>query len=201
MVHALTRPSAQIHIARIGPNALIQTVHALQAIAGPAATFAVLAHADRLDLLDALPTAMVPAHEFTALVAAVHATLPPATAAQVLEESGVRTAAYVIRNRIPAPIRTLLRILPPRPALRLLLAAIARHTWTFAGAARFSYQLRPTPTIRLAGDPATGAIPGVAVGPYYHGAFSAFMRDLVSPHARVSADVDAEGANVFTVSW
>jgi divinyl protochlorophyllide a 8-vinyl-reductase len=127
--------------------------------------------------------------------------LLPATANQVLEESGARTAAYVIRNRIPAPIRTLLRILPPRPAARLLLAAIARHSWTFAGAAAFSYQLRPTPTVRLAGNPATGAMPGVAVDPYYHGAFSAFMRDLVSPRAQVGAGVDAAGAHVFTVSW
>jgi bacteriochlorophyll 4-vinyl reductase len=161
--------------ALIGPNALIQTVHALQAIAGPAATFAVLAHADRLDLLDTLPTAMVPAHEFNTLVAAVHATLLPATANQVLEESGARTAAYVIRNRIPAPIRTLLRILPPRPAARLLLATIARHSWTFASAAAFSYQLRPTPTVRLAGDPATGAMPGVAVDPYLATAITPMM--------------------------
>jgi hypothetical protein len=101
--------------------------------------------------------------------------LLPATANQVLEESGARTAAYVIRNRIPAPIRTLLRILPPRPAARLLLATIARHSWTFASAAACSYQLRPTPTVRLAGDPATGAMPGVAVDPYLATAITPMM--------------------------
>jgi divinyl protochlorophyllide a 8-vinyl-reductase len=188
-------------IARIGPNSLIQTIHALQTLAGPTAAFAVLAHADRLDLLDELPTALVPAHEFTTLVAAVYATLPNALATQVLEESGARTAAYVIRNRIPAPIRSLLRLLPPPLAVRLLLKAIGRHTYTFAGAAQFSYRLHPAATLRLAGDPATGRQSEYTVGPYYHGAFQAFMRDLVSPHARVSADVDTAGANLFTVCW
>lgn len=187
--------------AKIGPNALIQTVQALQALTGPAATFAVLAHADRLDLLDTLPSVLVSAHEFTTLVEAVYATLPQALAEDVLAESGARTAAYVIRNRIPAPVRGLLRLLPPALAIRVLLQAIARHTYTFAGAAEFSYRLRPTPVLRLAGDPATGKHVACAVGPYYHGAFQAFMHDLVSPHAHVSASAAADGANLFTVRW
>lgn len=104
-------------------------------------------------------------------------------------------------STIPAPVRTLLRLLPPPLAIRLLLAAIRRHTYTFAGAAQFSYRLRPEPVLRLAGDPATGKPIECAVEPYYHGAFQAFMRDLVSPRARVSANVDADGANLFTVRW
>jgi divinyl protochlorophyllide a 8-vinyl-reductase len=39
-------------------------------------------------------------------------------------------------NRIPAFARGLLRVLPPRAAARLLLTAIQRHAWTFAGSGR-----------------------------------------------------------------
>jgi divinyl protochlorophyllide a 8-vinyl-reductase len=196
LARAVTHPAALI-----GPNALIQTVRALHELVGPSATFAVLARADRLDLLDQSPGEMVHAAEFTALVDALFATLPRSDATRVLFRSGELTAAYVIRNRIPAPIRLLLRGLPPSFALRLLLRAIRRHSYTFAGAAQFHYELRPTPLITLTGDPATGTLPASRVEDYYHGAFSTFMRTLVTHKARVDMRTSTTGSNLFWVRW
>lgn len=81
-------------------------------------------------------TAMIPQGEAVRLHRALRAAEPVAWPA-LLAEAGARTADYILANRIPAPARGLLRLLPAGPAARLLSAAIAHHAWTFAGTGRF----------------------------------------------------------------
>lgn len=120
--------------ARIGPNAVIQTLHAVSESEGPAV-------ADRVARLAGVPdieaTQMIPEERFVRLVAALRDELPLAASARILARSGSLTAEYVASHRIPAFFRGLLRLLPPRLSLPLLLAAFRQHAWTFAGRSNF----------------------------------------------------------------
>ena len=61
----------------------------------------------------------------------------PVGAFDIAEESGARTADYIIANRIPRAAVWLLRRLPAAAAAPLLMAAIRKHAWTFIGAGDF----------------------------------------------------------------
>jgi divinyl protochlorophyllide a 8-vinyl-reductase len=61
----------------------------------------------------------------------LRADLGPAMAAEVARDAGLRTADYLLANRIPKPVQVLLKHLPAPLAARVLLSAIRRHAWTF----------------------------------------------------------------------
>lgn len=120
--------------ARIGPNAILQLVPVLDAALGAS---------ERASLFEAAAVAlpppdagMLPQGE----VIRLHATLREALPAQspaLLRAAGLGTADYILANRIPTPARRLIRALPRPLGARLLAAAIARHSWTFASSGRF----------------------------------------------------------------
>lgn len=170
---------------RIGPNAVIQTLRAVAELESAALRQAL---PERAALPDAAPTAMIPDEWFVRLLRAVRASLPPARAEAVLRRSGELTAAYVAKNRIPAPFRALLRILPPRLGIPLLLRAFRRHAWTFAGAGRFSYEGPYPGSLILEGGPTcrAGSTDGVVghAGAYYEAAFEGLLR-LAAPRVHV----------------
>lgn len=117
----------------VGPNAVIQLAAALRAAAGEGTTLDVFATAHAVDVLDEPPGEMVDERIPRRLFAATLSLLPACEAAAILHDAGRRTADYLLANRIPRPVQRLLRILPDPFAARLLLAAIARNAWTFAG--------------------------------------------------------------------
>jgi len=120
---------------RIGPNAVIQTATALRARVGVERADAMVAAATGRPP-GAWPDAMVDEGEVIRLVHTLHEDLDPALREAVLRDAGVRTAEYLLAHRIPPLAQRLLRALPAAVALRMLLLAIGRHTWTFAGTAR-----------------------------------------------------------------
>lgn len=130
---------------RIGPNAITRIAEAL----GPAAP-QVFAAARLSHHLVTPPTRMVPEVDVAALHAALYLR---ADAEAVAAEAGRLTAEYLLANRIPGLAQSVLRLLPARPALRLLCRAIAAHAWTFAGSGRFSYAIGRMPELRLEGAP------------------------------------------------
>jgi divinyl protochlorophyllide a 8-vinyl-reductase len=67
------------------------------------------------------------------LFATLWACWPRPAASMVAREAGRRTADYVIAHRIPRLAQLLLSVAPRRLAARLLLQAIHRNAWTFAG--------------------------------------------------------------------
>jgi len=121
------------HGGRIGPNAVIQTAAALRDLEGAAKTEEVFAAAGLGRYLTAPPGEMVDEREAADLFATLYRLLPRDRADAVAREAGTRTGDYILANRIPKAAQTILRLLPRAIAGRLLLAAIAKHAWTFAG--------------------------------------------------------------------
>ncbi|GAA0756465.1 bacteriochlorophyll 4-vinyl reductase [Erythrobacter ramosus] len=119
----------------IGPNAVLQAVAVMEERLGVAETAAILADAQ----IERLPTGehMIPEVEALRLHRwlAMH---DPMGALVIAEESGARTADYIIANRIPRAAAWLLRHLPARFAAPLLMGAIRKHAWTFIGAGVFT---------------------------------------------------------------
>lgn len=168
--------------ARIGPNAILQTLRSVEEAVGREAADRL---AQRCGFPTQLPPGLIPESWFLTLVAEVRAAFPPAMAEAILGRSGTLTAAYVTRNRIPAFVRVLLRVLPVRLALPLLQGAIGRNAWTFAGSGRFRVEgpypgvliLEGAPTCRPPGPPARA-------GSYYEAAFRDLLA-LAAPGVRV----------------
>jgi len=192
--------------ARIGPNALIQTLVAMQAMLPDSALHATLAHAGELPLLAELPDSMVPERRFVALVGALRRVVSPDLAARVLARSGQLTGEYVLAHRIPRLARYALPRLPRRLALRVLLKAIGAHAWTFAGAGRFSWTLQPSGAVlRLADCPtARDVVLDHPACDYYRACFETLLRRLVDPTLRVTEIAcAAQGAPAccFDATW
>ena len=119
---------------RIGPNALTQLLPLLEKAGGPALRDGLLAEAGIFTLPDT--TGLIEEGPVARLHQALRASLPD-LAPSLAWEAGLRTADYIIANRIPRPAVLLMQALPARLAAPLLLAAIAKHAWTFAGSGRF----------------------------------------------------------------
>lgn len=117
----------------VGPNAVLQLIQPLRNAAGDQVLQDVFRRAGLERYLDQPPLAMVPEEEARGLFGAVRELLGTDRGDEVLRTAGRETARYVMAHRIPPPVRGLLHVLPARLAARLLLSAIQRHAWTFAG--------------------------------------------------------------------
>jgi divinyl protochlorophyllide a 8-vinyl-reductase len=131
---------------------------------------------------------MIPEAWFVRLVKSLRKSLPAPRSAAVLRRSGMYTAHYVGTHRIPALFRGLLKILPARLSIPLLLAAFRRHAFTFAGSGQF-HTKGPFPgVIVLSGCPTcrpeAGEATGTPSGAYYEAAFEGLLH-LCTPQVRV----------------
>jgi divinyl protochlorophyllide a 8-vinyl-reductase len=167
----------------IGPNAVLQTEAALVEAGGRDLAEQVFAAAGLSHLLIERPGDMIDEAVPKALFAALFAALPRDEALHVAHRAGELTGAYILHNRIPAPVRGLLRILPPRLAAPLLLTAIGKHAWTFAGSGVCTVKAGKPARIEIADNPL--AMPECA---WHVGVFEVLFGSLVSPHARVGHD-------------
>ncbi|WP_420346313.1 bacteriochlorophyll 4-vinyl reductase [Pelagibius sp.] len=169
---------------RVGPNAVIQLAAALRDRLGKQATDELFTRAGQHRYLVDPPGDMVDERVAAGLFECLFADLPAATAAAVAAEAGRRTADYILANRIPGPAQTLLKSLPPTFSAPLLMAAIAKNAWTFAGSGRVRTGTistrRPSWVIEIADNPL--AMPGCA----WHGAvFKRLFQVLVAGDASV----------------
>jgi divinyl protochlorophyllide a 8-vinyl-reductase len=107
---------------------------------------------------------------------AVRDSLPAQEAKAVMRLAGSLTGEYILANRIPGRAMAVLERLPSAFSVNLLLKAIARHSWTFAGNApvRVRHGWRRA-EIEIAGNP-------IAYGPcVWH---EAVFERLLAPLAR-----------------
>lgn len=191
--------------ARIGPNAIIRLAEALDASEGRSVTSRLFGDVRLERYLAAPPQEMVAEEEVTALYHGLRSNLGEARARSVSWGAGVRTADYLLANRIPRAVQALLKILPAGLASRILLNAIGKHAWTFAGSGQFTVK---------AGHPVRFAIAGCpicrgekAAGPccdFYAATFERLFSVLVSKSAKVTeTECTATGAPAcrFEIKW
>jgi divinyl protochlorophyllide a 8-vinyl-reductase len=190
---------------RIGPNAIIRVAEVLPARIGEAATAALFARAGLSQYLRELPVSMVDEAQVQRLHEALRRELGEALAREVAREAGVRTAAYLLAHRIPRPVQWLLMILPPAAAARLLLSAISRHAWTFAGSGDFAARAGRPIVLTIRNNPMCAGLQADAPAcAFYAATFEALFSALVHPRARVvETACEALGAPecVFEVRW
>lgn len=180
MHNAAVMKQAGVAAARIGPNALIQSVNALREQYDAARIQSILHQCSQEALLVSLPTTMVAEQAFAGLVVALADQLGVAEAHKILWRAGQLTAGYLLQHRIPRPFQWLLRPLPHRSALQLLLLAVGKHAWTFVGSGQFSYVVGKTPELTVL----TRLYPGEAVCGFYGGTFDHLIHVLIATQAQ-----------------
>ncbi|MGJ3262787.1 MAG: bacteriochlorophyll 4-vinyl reductase [Salinarimonas sp.] len=192
--------------ARIGPNAIIQMREVMIEALGGREAGRILLQAGLERYVFAPPEAMVDEGEVAALHTTLRTAIGETRAAELGFEAGLRTGRYLLAHRIPAPARLVLRLLPAPLASRLLLKAVARHSWTFAGSGLFEVLATDSPVrVRISGCPLVAgarlALPGCA---FYAGTFEALWRALVHPRARcrqTACEGRGDAACLFEISW
>jgi divinyl protochlorophyllide a 8-vinyl-reductase len=191
--------------ARIGPNAIIQTLAALRERVGGAVTEELLRAAGLTRYAAQVPSAMVPEHDVSDLFHALRGGLDESEATACARLAGSKTADYVLAHRIPRPAQFVLRLLPPRLAAPVLLASITKHTWTFAGSGSVSVPSGAPVRIAIVGCPVCrGTRAAAPTCGYYAASFEGLFRALVTNRARVAEIAcQATGAQscVFEVRW
>jgi divinyl protochlorophyllide a 8-vinyl-reductase len=177
----------------VGPNAVIQLAEALRASSGGnGAAERVFASAGFLRLLRAPPDALIDETIPARLFDALWREMPPDEASRIAGDAGRRTGAYVLANRIPLIARVILRALPPRFAAPLLLKAIKRNAWTFAGSGTCGVASGKSSMVTIVNNPL--AMPG---GAWHVGVFECLFRALVNDRTRVHhAACQIDGAPV-----
>lgn len=190
---------------RIGPNAIIRVAEVLRDTCGADGAFAVFAAAGISHHLETPPAAMVDEREVTLLHRALRAALGTARAREVGAEAGRRTADYLLAHRIPRRVQWLLRHLPAGLAAQVLIGAIGRHAWTFAGSGRFGVVQWSPLRLQIVGNPLCRELRGTEpVCDYYSATFERLFRVLV--HAGTTArEIACEStgapACVFELRW
>lgn len=174
-------PPGPVHelVGRIGPNAVLQLEAALREGLGQDALERVFGHARQLQLLEHRPEHMVNQQVVIALYSALFTELPkhaPAIAA----DAGRRTADYIYANRIPALVRRLLGALPNWLASGLLLQAISKNAWTFAGSGHVRVKTGHRHLIEIIDNPLI--MPGCV---WHTAVFQRLFERLVSTESRV----------------
>ncbi len=190
---------------RIGPNAIIQTCAELAARPGASDTDTILRDAGIPWAANAPPSEMVSEEDVRRLFLAVER-CQPAAAPHLLHAAGHRTARYLLANRIPRPVQWLLRCLPARQAARVLLSAIGRNAWTFAGTGTFSSEVSGHRAIvRIEGCPiCRGVRSARARCDFYAGTFDGLAGTLLGRHGRareVTCMAKGDPACTFVIEW
>jgi divinyl protochlorophyllide a 8-vinyl-reductase len=169
---------------RVGPNAITRVGEAVDAIHGRETTRTIFAQAGLTGYLDAWPDAMVAEGEVAALNRALHDVLPDDAFRTVARDAGRRTGDYLLAVRIPKPVQAVLRPAPARLAARVLLAAIARNAWTFAGSGTFDAAAGRPAVVTITDCPLCREIAADRpVCDTYTGTFERLFRALVHPAA------------------
>lgn len=164
----------------VGPNTVLQLIEVLRERGGAELVNRIFLSAQLSFLVSSPPSAMIDERIPARLFRALWLQLPAAEAERIAREAGRRTADYIIANRIPGFAKRLLAISPSRLAARLLLHAIAKHAWTFAGSGTCSVSMHPTIAIEIGDNPLS--MPDCC---WHASVFERLFRKLVSAHTRV----------------
>ena len=192
-------------VGRIGPNAIIQLAAVLGDRAGAAPVRRLFEGAGMAHYLDAMPGEMVDETEVRRLHATLREQFGPACAQALARAAGRRTAGYLLENRIPKPAQWLLRHVPAALAVRLLLQAIERNSWTFAGSGAFCAVYGRPARLGITHNPLCRDLQSdVPACDFYAGTFEALFRALINPDVKVrevTCEATGDAACVFELAW
>ncbi len=199
------KPQDSGNSGKVGPNSIIRVAEALRALASADVERELMLKADLDVYLAKMPEQMVDECEVTRLQRVVWAELDEVLARRVLADAGRRTGDYLLANRIPGPVQTLLKLLPASLASRLLQTAIRRNAWTFSGSGQLATGSGSPVKLTLTGCPlCSGATSARPVCDYYAATFEHLFRELVTSSASVEeTHCQAMGAPacIFEVRW
>ena len=192
-------------VARMGPNAILQVGAALDQLLGSGARVRFYRSAGLEGYLREPPGHMVPETEVQALHAALRAELPVPTVRELALRAGAATGDYLLAHRIPKPVQALLKALPAALAARVLLSAISRHAWTFAGSGRFSCRAGRPVVLEIRDNPlARNVETAEPCCAFYTATFERLFRTLVRADAQVvevACEACGDDACRFEVRW
>ena len=190
---------------RIGPNAITRVAEVLPALLGEAGTRALFEAAGLGGYLSQPPDGMVDETEVARLHRVLRQQLGPAVAGQVARSAGTRTADYLLARRIPQPVQWLLKRLPATLAARVLLQAIGRHAWTFAGSGQFHAVAGRPCVLTIHDNPlCRGVASAQPACDFYSATFERLFQVLVHPAVQaVETQCEARGDPVcrFELRW
>jgi len=199
--------TAAAAVGRIGPNAITRVAEVLPPRVGSDATRRLFDRAGLLRHLLAPPQAMVDEAEVRALHGVLREALGVPMAREVAHAAGERTADYLLAHRIPRAVQRLLKALPAPLAARVLMAAMRRNAWTFAGSGHFSATLRGAGLCMLAirSNPLCRGVKAAEPGcDFYAGTFERLFQVLVHRNARVievACEACGDAECRFEVRW
>ncbi len=183
----------------VGPNAVTQLRDAIQRRCGAKTRhhFFRVAGCEKWEniALDRMIPETIPG----ALFSSLHLFFRADVADDLAAEAGLGTADYVMANRIPKPARLLLGLLPAPLAARLLLKAIEKHAWTFAGSGRCRVIPGRPAVIKIADNPLK--MPGCV---WHVAVFRRLFQTFVSPAAAVQqGHTLQDGTHIcrFEIEW
>lgn len=190
---------------RIGPNAITRVAEVLPALLGEAGTRALFDSAGLGEHLRTPPQHMVDETDVARLHRALRQQLGHGLAAEVARSAGMRTADYLLANRIPRPVQWLLKRLPAALAARVLLQAIGRHAWTFAGSGHFQARAGRPCEVTITGNPlCRGVHSPLPACDFYAATFERLFQVLVHPSVQVretACEARGDPACVFELRW
>jgi divinyl protochlorophyllide a 8-vinyl-reductase len=171
---------------RIGPNAITRVAQSLRTEGGEDAARAVFARAALAPRLERPPESMVDEDEVRRLHVALRESLGAIAATRVARDAGRLTGDYLLARRIPRAAQRLLRAMPAALAEPLLLAAVGRHAWTFAGSGRFAARRGAPTVVQIDDNPLCRGVASDEPACAYHAAtFERLWRALVDARTTV----------------
>jgi divinyl protochlorophyllide a 8-vinyl-reductase len=190
---------------RIGPNSVIRLAEALDSFESRAVTSRIFGACGVGQYLDKPPADMVDEAEVASLHREMHRAFGDSRARSVAWVAGRRTADYLLANRIPRPAQRVLKLMPAKLASRILVEAIKKNAWTFAGTGEFSATHRGGAIISIANCALCRDCHSTTpYCDYYSGVFEHLFAELVHPRA-IAREIacSAMGAPkcVFAIGW
>ena len=200
--HTEHRPA---DIARIGPNAITRVAEALLREVSSERTQQIFATAGLAHYLRQPPEAMVDEEEVIRLHHALDGALGDAASRRIARAAGHATGDYLLARRIPKPVQAILKHLPATLAARILLIAIRKHAWTFAGSGRFEARAGRPVHFSITGNPMCRGVTAAAPHcDYYAATFERLFRTLVHKNSTViESACESCGADScrFEIRW
>lgn len=180
--------------ARIGPNAILQTIAVLDHCEGQVVRDRVMSVAGvEVPPADA---GMLPEADCRAVHDAVRSVMGE-KAEGILRLAGLATGDYILANRIPRAAQAVIRALPGYVGAWVLAGAIAKHSWTFVGSGKFRIVSRLPLVFELRNNPLAPVFADHAACVWHVAVFERLFARLVWPSVVVEeTDCTATGAEV-----